>query len=431
MLDTPYTTADEDPFHVSPLLQPPRRRRSSLLDKWIRDQLILPSVPPETATSAVESCLDLAPSSRDDVPSVHSYDLVQDQDIPFSDDIVNIFSDLLPQSNARPQDITLTPSRASRLLRRATSFRNFNLPFRSSNPPQPSSSTNDSPRSSSRPSSRPSSRLSFLAKNPLQGISSASSGETSQTHHNRSSSLSTVQGVGSCASPRNSIATISSRWRPSVLGHFSTPSMSSHVSTPAPKNEPPYTPPRPSVSSADTFLTGVSENDIGHFFSKLSLVDTFRSRGDPSKSHIASSSSIWSQSQTSVPSPSDSPQSTSHSPSSQRPRNSAFRPYAPAFDAELDDVEEEGELPSPPAPEASTRPQVAYSSGRRLPRMHFSSLARRHKKKRRLVVTGIKPNDVRKFDSLKSWCEVRLLQVHHDFSRLTGIHFRILAKSVK
>jgi hypothetical protein len=46
--------------------------------------------------------------------------------------------------------------------------------------------------------------------------------------------------------------------------------------------------------------------------------------------------------------------------------------------------------------------------------MHFSSLAKRHKKKRRLVVTGIKPNDVRKFDSLKSWCEVSFIQVHPD-----------------
>ena len=428
MLDTPYTTADEDPFHVTPLLHPPRRRRSSLLDKWIRDQQILPSVPPETATSAVESYLDyqeLTPSSGDDDPSVHGYDLVQDQDIPHSADIVNNFPDLLPQSNIeRPQDITLTPSRASRLLHRATSIRNFNLPFRTSIPPQPSSSTNDSPRSSSRPSSR----LSFLAKNPLQGISSASSGDSSQTHHNRSSSLSTVQGLGTCASPRNSIATISSRWRPSVLGHFSTPSMSSRVSASAPKNEPPYTPPRPSVSSADTFLTGASDNELGQFFSKLSLVDTFRSRGDPSKSRIASSSSIWSQSQTtqtSIPSPSDSPQSISHSPySSQRPRNSAFRPYAPAFDGELDEVEEESELPTLPAPETSTRPQIAYSSGRRLPRMHFSSLAKRHKKKRRLVVTGIKPNDVRKFDSLKSWCEVRFAQVNPDCFVINGHSFQ-------
>lgn len=413
MHDTPYTTADEDPFHVTPRFQSPRRRRSSLLDKWIRDQQILPSVPPETAASAVESYLDVnefSPSSRDDDPSVHSYDLVQDQDIPHSTDIVNTFSDLVPQPHPPLQDYdTMTPSRASRLLHRATSFRNFNLHFRSNSSAQPASSVNDSPRSSSRPSSR----LSFLTKNPLQAINSTSSGDTSQTHHNRSSSLSTVQGLGTCASPRTSIATISSRWRPSVLGHFSTPSMSSHVSTPTAKTEPPYTPPRPSVSSADTFLTGASDNDIGHFFSKLSLVETFRSRGDPSKSHIASSSSIWSQSQTSVPSPCDSPRSISQSPcSSQRPRNS----FRPAFDEELDEVEEESEQPSLPAPEPSTRPQIAYSSARHRSRMHFPSLAKRHKKKRRLVVSGIKPNDVRKFDSLKRWCEVNLVQIHHNLS---------------
>ncbi|KAF8349687.1 hypothetical protein F5887DRAFT_877262 [Amanita rubescens] len=403
MQDTPYTTADEDPFHVTPRFNPPRRRRSSLLDKWIRDQQILPS-----PASAVESYLDVhdfSPSSKDDDPSVHSYDLVQDQDIPHSTDIVNILSDLIPQPHPPLQDFdTMTPSRASRLLHRATSFRNFNLHFRSNSSAQPASTVNESPRSSSRPSSR----LSFLTKNPLQARNSTSSGDTSQSHHNRSPSLSTVQGPGSCASPRTSIATISSRWRPSVLSHFSTPSMSSHVSTSTPKNEPPYTPPRPSVSSADTFLTGASDNEIGHFFSKLSLVETFRSRGDPSKSRIASSSSIWSQSQTtptSVPSPCDSPRSISQSPCSlQRPRNS-LRPYAPAFDEELDEVEEESEQPSPPSPEPSTRPQIAYSSVRHRSRMRLPSMARRHKKKRRLVVSGIKPNDVRKFDSLKRWCE--------------------------
>ncbi|KAK2461582.1 hypothetical protein APHAL10511_006045 [Amanita phalloides] len=370
MLDTPYTTADEDPFHVSPLIHR-HRSPSTLLDKWIRDQNFIPSVPPEMAASAVDTYL------YPDDPSVHSYDLVQDDDIPDS------------------------PPPDSKLLHRAASFRNFNLPFRPNSSVHPSSPTNDSSRSSS--------CLSFLAKNSRPPASSASSGDSPHSHHARSSSLSTVQGVAACASPRSSIATVSSRWKPNVLGHFSSPSMSSQISVPTPPNDP-YTPPRPSVSSADTILSGGSDNDLGHLFSKLSLLDTFRLRGDPSKSHIASSSSLWSQSQTthtSVPSSSDSPSSMSHFPGSQRSRNSAatFRPYAPAFNEELDEIDEESEPSHLPVPETSTRPQIAYSSGSRLSLVRFPSLARRHKKKRRLVVSGIKPNDVRKFESLKQWCE--------------------------
>ncbi|KAF8632943.1 hypothetical protein AX15_001549 [Amanita polypyramis BW_CC] len=404
MHDTPYTTADEDPFNVTPLLQLPRRRRSSLLDKWIRDQHTLPSVPPDAATSAVETylgypCLTQANDDDDDDDDddtfVHTYDLVQDQDIPQTAD------------TGYPVTPTRTPShRASSLLHRAASFRNFNLHIRSNS--QPATPARDSPR--------PSSRLSFLAKSSRSGvnISQTSGRSTPVPQHNRSSSLATVHGFGNHASPRSSIATVSSRWRPGVLDHFSTPSTSSQVSTPSPQNDSTYTPPRPSVSSADTFTTttGASDNDIGLIFSKLSLVDSIRSRGDISKTQNPSSTSLWSQSQTtqtSVPSPSDSPRSgPSYSPcSSQRPRTSAtFRPYAPpAFDEELDEVDEEDGPPPPSAQKTSTRPQIAYSSGGSFARVHFSSLTKRHKKKRRLIVSGIRPNDALKFDSLKRWCE--------------------------
>jgi len=51
-------------------------------------------------------------------------------------------------------------------------------------------------------------------------------------------------------------------------------------------------------------------------------------------------------------------------------------------------------------------------------------MAKRHKKKRRLVVSGIKPNDVRKFDSLKRWCEVHSVQIHHNLSWINDCAFQ-------
>jgi len=38
--DLPYTLPEEDPFNIKPLLAQPRRRRSSMLDKWIEEQQI-------------------------------------------------------------------------------------------------------------------------------------------------------------------------------------------------------------------------------------------------------------------------------------------------------------------------------------------------------------------------------------------------------
>ena len=69
------------------------------------------------------------------------------------------------------------------------------------------------------------------------------------------------------------------------------------------------------------------------------------------------------------------------------------------------DVLDETEELSDPIPPANrlTAPQVAYSSGSR--RLSLASLSSR-KKKRKLVISGIAPNDARRFDGVKRWCEV-------------------------
>lgn len=52
-----------------------------------------------------------------------------------------------------------------------------------------------------------------------------------------------------------------------------------------------------------------------------------------------------------------------------------------------------------------TRPHVAYSSGGALPRVNLASLSSRHRKKKKLVVSGVGPNELRKFEGVKRWCE--------------------------
>jgi hypothetical protein len=88
--DPPYTAAEEDPFNIKPLLLQPRRRRSSMLNKWIQDQQQVPTdvVDIEDAPPLVLSGTRSNPylaypelGSRpfnDSAVSVNSYDLLED-----------------------------------------------------------------------------------------------------------------------------------------------------------------------------------------------------------------------------------------------------------------------------------------------------------------------------------------------------------------
>lgn len=95
MNDTPYTTPDEDPFNIQPLQ--PRRRRSSLLNKWIQEQQNQPlesdathepqdqhcsvRVTPYLAYPDLTSDINTAPN---EILTTDGYDLVEDDDIPQS-----------------------------------------------------------------------------------------------------------------------------------------------------------------------------------------------------------------------------------------------------------------------------------------------------------------------------------------------------------
>lgn len=110
MADKPYTTADEDPFNVrpyvieAPLVNPIKKRRSSMLDKWILEQQAQSpdTNPPEANPPLFPSIASLSnpylaypdlrrtwldlTSTRDDTDaaSINSYDLVDDDDIPLN-----------------------------------------------------------------------------------------------------------------------------------------------------------------------------------------------------------------------------------------------------------------------------------------------------------------------------------------------------------
>jgi hypothetical protein len=123
MDDHPYTTADEDPFNIQPVLQQVKfikHRRSSLLDKWILEQQHNPTkyhdAKPYFSTSDASLCnpylaypdlrrvppMDTA--DNEDAASINSYDLVDDDDIP-----TNVAcEDTVPQVN-----MTFPPCSAS------------------------------------------------------------------------------------------------------------------------------------------------------------------------------------------------------------------------------------------------------------------------------------------------------------------------------
>lgn len=91
--DPPYTTPEEDPFNVQHTVQLcPRRRKSSLLAKWIQEQQRYADQPAHIrsqSTPLTNPYLDLGHSDTHrpataDTTAVQdtAYDLVDDHDIP-------------------------------------------------------------------------------------------------------------------------------------------------------------------------------------------------------------------------------------------------------------------------------------------------------------------------------------------------------------
>ncbi|KAF8898971.1 hypothetical protein BD779DRAFT_1666720 [Infundibulicybe gibba] len=383
MNDMPYTTPDEDPFNVQPLLQQPRRRRSSMLSKWIQEQQKQPSAQNDASDDLSPSNCDfgLVTTSSEDILTVNSYDLVEDDDIPLE----------MPKSGP-PETPTISRSRrSSKILHSPTSFRNFHLNFRSSSP-----AALDSPR--------PSSRISLFPRTPSS--SSASVKRTSQQSHGRSPSLSTLNIADS---PQQSPIAGSSKWRPSVMGHFS--SAASQASEPP--SESMYSPSRPSVSSGETYATTttsttVLDNECPLPPPKISFMDSIRSR---SPSSMFRSSTI--SSATHIPWAHENIESTGALKSDSRASSTidgcvdtVRTPLSPKPQSRLQNsnIDSDDDEP-PPLKFDPTKPHVAYAAAN-LPRVTFASLSgRNQKKKKKLVVSGVGIRDVRKFEGIKRWCE--------------------------
>ncbi|KAG6911610.1 hypothetical protein DXG01_011913 [Tephrocybe rancida] len=417
MNDIPYTTPEEDPFNVRPILLQPRRRRSSLLDKWIQEQQKPPDEEPpptdqNTTYLVYPEAGGLCNVSKDDVVTLDNYDIVDDEDIPAT-----------PNDEEVPTTPTTTRSkRTSKLLYTPTSFRTFK-PFRSASPA--STSNPDGPGSPR------SSRFFFLPRAPRHSSDASVVSAGSASHqHNRSTSLSTSRFSISESNPGFSDAPSSSaRCRPSVLGHFASAS-TSQASVPS---DTAYTPSRPSISSGDTYTSGTTDSELPLTPSRMNFMDSFRFRTRSNGSVFSSASAIFSSG--SLPSPHKTGSSQGHagtraptddgngqatiskSTFAQRPQTTRI-PLAPKPGSKLansnvdrhryedDDDEATYHAVKPPAKQPDpTRPHVAYSSGGTLPRVSLASLSSRHKKKKKLVVRGVGPNEFRKFEGVKQWCE--------------------------
>lgn len=292
------------------------------------------------------------------------------------------------------------------------SLRNFHLSFRSARAPTLSIDSSSNSRNSSRLSL-------FRSRSPPRAGTSTTRGSMGY-RHTKSSSLSTLN-----LSSRPNTANDSPRpgssqnpgwkWRPSVLGHFSTPSVP-QVSMLSVEPELP----RPSMSSA---YSGYSSAHTPASFEeggleapstpqKTVLLNTVRSRARSPRRPLfnngpgtASVPSLWSG-----------PTSVSHTPETSGygsspglvHKESAIRiPFSPKgkqTQLSRDDEDEEyGPIPQEPAP----TPHVVYQGGK-APRMSLTALSvpSSEKRKKKLIVGGIGVNDTRRFEAMKKWCQV-------------------------
>lgn len=87
--------------------------------------------------------------------------------------------------------------------------------------------------------------------------------------------------------------------------------------------------------------------------------------------------------------------------------------------ANVDDADEDSEpkdtqkLPvkAKAAKTGPLQPQVAFSAPKEsgtIPRVSLSTFGVKDRKKKRLIISGISPNDSKKFEGAKRWCEVRM-----------------------
>jgi hypothetical protein len=417
--------SDDDLFTMQVQPRQPRRRRSSHFNRWIHDQQNLPAGDPAEifditgnapALSNGSQChpylayphlsrLSLNPTT-DDRGSLNSYDIVDDDDIPeVPEEFESQGQPSTPNRTTRSSDLPQTPS----------TLRKFHLAFR---PGQAVGHPS--------PTSTPS-RMGFFQRHPSP---SPSGPTTPSRRHNRSSSLSTLN-LPRFGSTNNHSGTASSswKWRPSVLGHFSTPSAPQAstsanadcqiiLSRPSLSSSSTYTPTATMTTEDESLLTPPKVSSIAstssrsYFSSSRSLVgpgigsDSSPSLWTPSLSHLDAGPAGSEFGSTPVL---GHKASTIRMPFSSKPAAKS-RLFTPS-NASSSDCDEEGVLTPQPVTYDPSRPYVAYSLHKQrgaLPRVSLSSLTSpsRSKTRRTLVVSGVGVNDSRRFEGVKRWCEV-------------------------
>lgn len=245
---------------------------------------------------------------------------------------------------------------------RAPSLRSFSLTLRSN-----SSTASRSPS----PPATASSRKSFFHL-PSRPNSVAT------PKHSRSFSLSAMSMLQ--AEPTSvRVPASSAKWRPSVLGYFSSSSQVTIQDTEA-------APPRPSLSSTLSRTSATSTTYLDHTTSpsRLSLVSSSRHRPQNPSHGGGSNFSVWSQ-----------PDILEESVASRSPSSRSGR-------GPLQDKSRSQNTPQM----ATASPKAKSASKLSLPGL----TAIRGQRKKKLVISGIHEEDDGKMEAARRWCEV---SIHH------------------
>ncbi|KAG2155627.1 hypothetical protein DEU56DRAFT_315856 [Suillus clintonianus] len=391
------------------------RRRSSRLSKWLEELQVDSSTVQQPETSAdVEAVgtecnpylayphLSLATVRRsmDDATSMHDYVVVNDGDVQEyipPEEPVDVMGSHVPSALA---DTASTSHRSTIWLNTPPSRHQFRLLVRS---PSPAASS----------ASRSPSRLSMFQRSSRATSNSEAS---NPQDHSRSSSLHTSHPVADARSEERCTHSSPSswRWRPSVLGHFVSLSdgdtRSSTRDSPGSSSRPSMSSTTTSSSYATPSTNVISEDGASHIPpsmpQKSHFFGSLRSR---SQKAVNSSLSLFatdtsSSFPTSFSLPASEPQLSQPPgfPSSLARKSSTIRlPFSPkskALDSNVPNIFVE-------AP-AATRPRIVYTGKSHAPRVSLSSIAGQSRStKKKLVIGGIAPNDVKRLEAVQDWCQ--------------------------
>ncbi|KAG6380842.1 hypothetical protein JVT61DRAFT_5228 [Boletus reticuloceps] len=372
------------------------RRRSSRLSRWLSE--LQASAPPDLLM-LIQSVL----GAIHDGDSLYDY-VVVDEDIALECPPEDSPMIRFPSHESTPTDIA-TPRSTVRLINPSQSLRQFHL-SRHSVSPSPRTTAPQSP-----------SRLPGFHRTSRGDLTSVTSG---LSYHSRSTSLQT-------SLPRNASQIYSAprasswRWRPSVLGHFSSASIPDTDARISPGDS--FTDrsrSRPSISSSNTCSSITTPTTMSMHENGESPVPST----PPSKtSSLFGSLRVLSQTGGIVSQPFFKSDNSSASSPSLRPHYPASAPHLP----------ERQTMPSSSPKGESGRlsftfkrrdhsgglnqifveepddsqPHVLFAGKTGGPRLSLSSLGSptRHSRKRKLVVSGIPLNDTRRLDAIQRWCQ--------------------------